>query len=110
MNSRRFMSPLVACCGGKPLRSIVVILSRQTGSRVPIGELYYLAPLPGFIGDELAEIGGRAAKRHAIQVGEPPLWRGAGENRARPPPAIPEIRLRWHPPFRQGEGRTHQPN
>ena len=35
------------------------------------GELDHLAPLLGFVGDELAEVGGRARKRRAAEVGEP---------------------------------------
>ena len=45
-------------------------------SRLPISveldarELHHLAPLLGFVGDELAEVGGRAHKHHTAQVGE----------------------------------------
>ena len=34
------------------------------------GELDHLAPLLGFVGDELSEIGGRAGERGPAQIGE----------------------------------------
>ena len=39
----------------------------------------YLAPLIGFIGDELAEIGGRAGKRRASEISEPSFQFGIGQ-------------------------------
>src|SRR5262245_52615962 len=39
----------------------------------------HLAPLLGFLGDELGEVGGRADKRCASEVGEPGLEFGIGE-------------------------------
>src|SRR5215468_10671145 len=41
---------------------------------------YYLAPFLGFVGDELAKVGGRARKRRAAEIGEPRLHRGIGES------------------------------
>src|SRR5262245_13565528 len=40
---------------------------------------HHLAPLLGFVGDELTEIGGRAHKRRASKVGKPRLDLGIGE-------------------------------
>src|SRR5215510_9432302 len=44
-------------------------------------ELDYLAPLLGFISNELGELGGRARKRHSAQVSKPSLKIGVGEAR-----------------------------
>src|SRR5262249_1988724 len=44
-------------------------------------KLDHLGPLFGFLDDELAELGGRADKRCASEVGEPRLHRGIGESR-----------------------------
>src|SRR5215469_8070487 len=44
-------------------------------------ELDYFAPLLGFIGNELAELGGRARKRHGAQVSKPSLNVGVGKAR-----------------------------
>src|SRR6266436_579875 len=54
--------------------------SAETSSlRLDAGELDHLAPLLGFVGDELAEIGRRAGKRHCPEVRKPRLQRGIGE-------------------------------
>src|SRR5262249_36200701 len=42
-------------------------------------ELHHLAPFLGFVGDELAEIGGRATENNAAEVGELSLQLGIGE-------------------------------
>src|SRR5262245_10449865 len=47
--------------------------------RLDVGRPDHLAPLLGFVGDELAEIGGRADKRRASKVGKPRLYLGIGE-------------------------------
>src|SRR6516164_4200049 len=44
-------------------------------------EFHYLAPLLGFIGDELAEVGRRARKRRSAQLGKPRLNLGIGKAR-----------------------------
>ena len=49
--------------------------------RLGAGELDHLAPLLGLIGDELAEVGGRARKHRAAHVGDPRLDLGIGEAR-----------------------------
>src|SRR6266545_7005976 len=57
----------------------LLVLSRPPSVRFNVRQLYHFAPLLGFVGDELAEIGGRAAKRGAIQVGKLCLEPGIGE-------------------------------
>jgi len=47
--------------------------------RLDVRELDHLAPLLGFVGDELAEVSGRADKRSASEVGEPGLDFGIGD-------------------------------
>ena len=47
--------------------------------RLDVGPPDHLAPLLGFLGDQLAEVGGRARKRPASQVGKPSLHLGIGE-------------------------------
>src|SRR5262249_40062747 len=47
--------------------------------RLDVGRPDHLAPLLGFIGDELAEIDGRAYERRAAEFGEPRLDLGIGE-------------------------------
>src|SRR5271168_4911148 len=49
--------------------------------RLDARELDHLAPLLGLIGNELAEIGWRARKRRATQVGKPCLHLGIGKDR-----------------------------
>src|SRR5262249_53001921 len=44
-------------------------------------ELHHLAPLLGFLGDQLAEVCGRDDKRRASKVGKPRLDLGIGEAR-----------------------------
>jgi hypothetical protein len=39
--------------------------------RLDAGELDHLAPLLGFLRDQLAEVGGRHRHRHAAQIGKP---------------------------------------
>ena len=39
--------------------------------RLDAGELDHLAPLLGFLGDQLAEVGGRARKHRAAKIGKP---------------------------------------
>src|SRR5262245_25793327 len=44
---------------------------RRSGSfRLYTGELDHLAPLLGFVGDQLAKVCGRTGKNHATHVGE----------------------------------------
>jgi hypothetical protein len=47
--------------------------------RLDVGRSDHLAPLLGFIGDEVAEVGGRARNHRAAQVGKPRLDLGVGE-------------------------------
>src|SRR5262245_51643633 len=47
--------------------------------RLDVGRPDHLAPLLGVVGDELAEIGGRADKRCASEVSQPRLDFGIGE-------------------------------
>src|SRR5262245_62052175 len=49
--------------------------------RLYVGRPDYLRPLLGFVSDEFAEIGGRAHKYCAAQVGEPRLEFGIGKAR-----------------------------
>src|SRR5580704_11214639 len=49
--------------------------------RLDIGRPDHLAPLLGFVGDELAEVGGRAGDYRAAQVGKPRFHRRVGEPR-----------------------------
>jgi hypothetical protein len=47
------------------------VLSRPQSVRFDVRQFDHFAPLLGFIGDELAEIGGQAAERRAIEAGKP---------------------------------------
>src|SRR5262249_14767590 len=47
--------------------------------RLDIGQTDHLAPFLGFLRDELAEVGGRAAKLYAIQIGKPRFDIGIGK-------------------------------
>src|SRR5262249_61121644 len=49
--------------------------------RLDVGRPDYLAPLLGFLCDELAEVGGRARKYLATEFGHPSLHRRLGERR-----------------------------
>jgi hypothetical protein len=49
----------------QPAMPVIGFLSRGSLLRLGAGSLDYLAPLIGFFGDERAELGGRALKRHA---------------------------------------------
>src|SRR5215470_11215812 len=49
--------------------------------RLDVGRPDHPAPLLGLLGDELAEVGGRAGKHGAAELGEPRLRLGVGENR-----------------------------
>src|SRR5262245_54391870 len=68
----------------------IALVIRRTGRygirparsfRLDTRELDHLAPLLGVIGDELAEVGGRAWKCSGTQLGEPRLHLGIGESR-----------------------------
>src|SRR6476469_1250189 len=52
---------------------------RPLSLRSDVGRPDHLAPLLGFVGDELAEIGGRAAEHRAVERGKPGLELGIGE-------------------------------
>src|SRR5262249_25613052 len=53
----------------------------QFGSlRLDVRELHHLAPLFGFLGDQLGEVSGRTRKHRAAEVSEPRLHRGIGES------------------------------
>src|SRR5262249_45228757 len=47
--------------------------------RLDAGELHHLAPLLGFLCDQLAEVGGRTRKHRAAEVSEPRFHVGIGE-------------------------------
>jgi hypothetical protein len=47
--------------------------------RLDIGSSDHLAPLLGVVGDQSAEVGGRARKRRAAEVSEPRFHVGIGE-------------------------------
>src|SRR5258708_14747852 len=47
--------------------------------RLDASELHHLGPFLGFVGDELAKVGGRERERVATQVGKPRLDLGIGE-------------------------------
>ena len=49
----------------QPAMPVIGFLSRGSLLRLGAGSLDYLAPLLGFFGDERAELGERALKRHA---------------------------------------------
>src|SRR5262245_66224208 len=49
--------------------------------RLDVGRSDHLAPLLDLFGDELGEVGGRARKRSATQIGKPRLRFGVGEGR-----------------------------
>src|SRR5215510_899712 len=49
--------------------------------RLDVGGSDHLGPLLGFIGDQLAEVSGRAGHCRASQVSEPRLDLGIGESR-----------------------------
>ena len=49
--------------------------------RLDIGRPDHLGPFLGFVSDELAEVGGRAGKDRAAQIGKPRLDLGIGEGR-----------------------------
>src|SRR5262249_59322406 len=49
--------------------------------RLDVGRPDYLAPLLGFLCDELAEVGGRARKYFTTEVGHPSLHRRLRERR-----------------------------
>ena len=55
-------------------------MSRAGLLRLDVGGPDHLAPLLGLVGDELAEVGGRADKRCASQVGKLRLHFGIGES------------------------------
>src|SRR6516164_4504809 len=59
------------------------ILDRGTAAsvRLDVGRPNYLAPLLGFFGDELAEVGRRAHHHRAAQVGKPCFELGVDEAR-----------------------------
>ena len=63
------------CCSDRD--TLIGHGSVQLGAR----ELDDLAPLLGFVSDELAEIGSRSAKRRHAQIGKPRFRSGLGEGR-----------------------------
>jgi len=60
-------------------RDLWNILPHSRSVRLDAGELDHLGPLLGFVGYELAEIGRRARKYRAAEVGQPRLNLGIGE-------------------------------
>src|SRR5262249_39672685 len=63
-------------------RQLWNIWSESRGSlRLETQRLDHLGPFLGFVGDELAKIGGRARKRRAAEVGEPRFHVGVCEGR-----------------------------
>src|SRR4029077_4581627 len=56
--------------------------SGRTGSlRLEAGEFDHLAPLLGLLGDQLAEVGGRAGNRVTVKISHPSLHRWIDERR-----------------------------
>ena len=56
------------------------MFARFAGSfRLDVRDPDHLAPLLGFVGDELSEVGGRARKHRATEVGKPRLHLGIGK-------------------------------
>jgi hypothetical protein len=49
--------------------------------RLDVGGPDHLAPLFGFLSDQLAEVSRRTRKHRAAEIGEPRLHRGIGESR-----------------------------
>src|SRR5207302_10683871 len=66
------------CAGRRPAVSTTCGASQ---SALYARGLDHLAPLLGFVGDELPEVGGRAGQRCATQLGKPRLDLGVGEAR-----------------------------
>src|SRR5215510_1291304 len=67
-----------ACCSGFAYRNLWNVAS---SIRLNVGSTNHLAPLLGFVGDELSKLGGGAGKNRAAQFGEPRLDRRIGESR-----------------------------
>src|SRR5262245_50982793 len=70
--------PWHSCAGGGAVHSINNGRVRNIGRVTRLvglgaGELDHLTPLLGLIGDELAEVGGRARKHSAALIGNPRL-------------------------------------
>ena len=66
----------------------LVVVGHRSGAALPrpsaslrldVGCPNHLPPFLGFLRDELSEIGGRANKHRAVQVGKPGLDLGIGE-------------------------------
>src|SRR5262245_33545286 len=75
MNSRLFtLDHLVAA-----IRVTVRLWNIARSLRLDAGELDYLAPLLGFLRDQLAEVGGRARQRRTPHVGKARLERGVAK-------------------------------
>src|SRR5258708_35566165 len=73
---------IVSACGIRRLHvnslQFRAIFGGQNSFRLDIGEPYHLAPLLGFAGNELAEIGGPAPRRGADHIGRPRVGNGTG--------------------------------
>src|SRR5260370_18632067 len=54
-------------------------LTRYNDLELDVGRADDLAPLLGFVGDDLAEVGGRTGNQRAAEVGQPNLQFGIGE-------------------------------
>src|SRR5262245_37026838 len=73
--SRGGWNSLVKC---RPQRSISRPCVRAS-TRLGTGELYHPGPFPGFVGDQFAEVGSRAAQDRAAQFSDARLDLGIGQ-------------------------------
>ena len=62
-----------------PKAVIGAALGLLNSGRLDAGELDHLGPLLGLIGDELAEVGGRARERRGPRLAKPRLYGGIGK-------------------------------
>src|SRR5258708_23909708 len=85
---RQFVSQLRWLLGRPPSRTMTAESHHRAESHhmvsllgLHMGGADHLAPLLGFIRNELAELAGRAPQRDAPQAGPPPFHRGIGRRR-----------------------------
>src|SRR4051812_7078709 len=73
------MMSMLSACRARPKWVIPSPPPASFGLRA--GELHNLAPLFGFLNDQLAEVSGRTRKHRAAEVSEPRFHVGIGESR-----------------------------
>src|SRR5262245_37826762 len=76
---RYFGSAVIDWMGIRRTGRYGIWIGTAASVRLDVEGLDHLAPLLGVVGDELAEVGGRADKRCASEIGEPGLDFGIGE-------------------------------